>query len=107
MCAQVPWVIYGLFIASNGSLVQNTYTSSSLPVVTYTYTTYQLNQQSQNQLIYLIFSFLWTMEFILAMGSLVIAIAVAGWYFSRPEERSTKGNSFLCSAYYAAIRLAP
>ena len=41
---------------------------------------------------YLFFCYLWTMNFIAGIGTLVIAVCVARWYFTTPDERA-KVNS--------------
>ena len=40
----------------------------------------------------MLFCYLWSTEFIMAIGALIISIAVANWYFSKPEDRTWKGG---------------
>ena len=40
----------------------------------------------------MLFCYLWSTEFIMAIGYLVASIAVANWYFSKPEDRTLNGG---------------
>jgi len=69
-----------------------------------TYQTYKLSSSDQQELWFLLFCFLWTTEFILALGYIIISIAVAGWYFSTPDDRNIEGSRLLCRSLYQTIR---
>jgi hypothetical protein len=73
--------------------------------VTISYEVYNLSQQNQYELWFLFFCYLWTTEFICSMGSLVIAISVANWYFTKPGDRTTlNGFKYLSIGWHDAFR---
>lgn len=98
----VPWAIYMFHTASLGSLETTSY---ELNGITINYVTYSVDQEIAGRLFYLFFCFLWTGEWILAVGSIIISIAIATWYFTKPDERGlAKGSNMLCKAYGETIR---
>jgi hypothetical protein len=57
------------------------------------------------RLAWMFFCYLWTSEFIIAMGLLIVAIAVSKWYFVKPDARGVvNGNSMLASGYWNTLR---
>ena len=52
---------------------------------------------------YMLFSWFWTTEFIYAMGQLVVAMAVATWYFSKDKAKEI-GNSTVWSSIRNSFR---
>jgi hypothetical protein len=101
----LPWVFYCYFIASNGKFSTETYSYAGTVTVPIEYKKYNLGQQNEGRLWFMFFCFLWTVEFISAMGSLIISIAVAKWYFTKPDERgSIRGAGMLTMAYACALR---
>ena len=87
----VPWIIYVVYLASSGEMVnhQSTYAYQGV-TYTYTYRQYEYTENTKYAFLYMLFSYFWTSEFIVACGQLVIALAFADWYFTR--DKSTIGN---------------
>ncbi|CAN0007533.1 unnamed protein product, partial [Choristocarpus tenellus] len=53
--------------------------------------------------LYLLFSYFWTSEFILALGQIVVAMSVATWYFTRDKNKigsGTVGQALWRSVWY-------
>lgn len=69
-----------------------------------TYQTYELSTRDEEELWFLLFCFLWSTEFILSLGHIMIAIAVANWYFSSKDDRKIEGAAWLCKGIYQTIR---
>jgi choline transporter-like protein 2/4/5 len=94
----VPCMIYMFYVASDGTF--DTYYVAGVPVGKL----YTPASGVIDRLWYLFFCFLWTMSWIVAMSSIVIAISCATWYFT--EERYITGvNSFtVLRAYGTTIR---
>ena len=111
----VPFLYYILGIASSGTF-EDTYaacngvppTCNGIPSgVTQIKTgrSYKLNaDNAQEQLWYLFFCFLWTMNFIASAGSMVIAISTAKWYFTPPEERNSITSTTVFTSYGTFLR---
>lgn len=101
----VPWVFWMLFLASSGTWsTQEKSTNTGLTDISISYRTYSVSKDVQERLWYMFFCYLWTSEFIAAIGSIVIAIACADWYFT-PEEKKSKVNSgTVCKAYAVTLR---
>jgi hypothetical protein len=86
----VPWTIYSLFLASGGELVVYSYAPyPGAAPVQYKEWVYTENQKYAG--LYMLFIYYWTTEFVIAIGNLIVAMAVAFWYFTL--ERETIGNS--------------
>ncbi|CAN0204599.1 unnamed protein product, partial [Ectocarpus fasciculatus] len=51
--------------------------------------------------LYFLFAYFWTSEFIVAMGQIVVAMAVASWYFSR--DKSTIGSGTVLSSVKTSL----
>jgi len=107
----VPWVYYCMFIASVGDMKFHTFsvasgmTSPTTFDVKYGDWEVDANANVGAKLAFMFFTLLWTMNFIANLGSLVIAYAVARWYFTKPEERSDAiGNSTLIDSYKLVFR---
>ena len=74
------------------------------PLITHPLITHpSMTHPSFFQCRYLFFCFLWTMNFIAGIGTLVIAVSVARWYFTTPDERA-KVTPFIATL---AITLSP
>lgn len=66
---------------------------------------YQLNSDAAaEQLWYLFFCLLWTMNFIAGIGTLVIAVAIARWYFTAPDDRHQVNSLSVFKAYGIVLR---
>eukprot|EP00937_MAST-01D_sp_MAST-1D-sp2_P001261 g1261.t1 len=78
----LPWVYYGMYLASSGELVN--------------YGSYRAFVYSANMrwaMLYHLFVFFWTSQFIVAVGQLVVALSVSSWYFTR--EKKVSNGPFL------------
>ena len=105
----VPCLLYAFNVASNGSFTTQYYTytnpitkiATQIPIGM----TYSLDSTTAGeQLWFLFFCFLWTANFIAGIGSLVIAVAVATWYFTPFDQRSGVGSQTVCWAYGTVLR---
>ena len=89
----IPWFIYMLYLASSGEIVtvtvNNPY-STNVPQVSYRQMQYDTN--TKYAFLYLLFCWFWTSQFIIAIGQIIVAMAIVCWYFSRPEEKSQIGQ---------------
>lgn len=64
------------------------------------YLTYRYFEYDQNQkyaFLYMLFSYFWTSEFIVAMGQLIVALAVSMWYFNK-DKATNIGNQTVFKA---------
>lgn len=90
----VPWTIYVLYLASSGEVVQKvgTYTSATGVSYSYNYRQFVYTDNTKYAFLYMLFSWFWTSEFIIAYGQLTIALAVTCWYFTRSEQKWKIGS---------------
>lgn len=91
----VPWTIYVVYLASSGTIVQRngTYTSVGGIQSTYDYREFVYTDNTKYAFLYMLFSWFWTSEFIIAFGQLTIALSVVTWYFTRSENKYKLGSS--------------
>eukprot|EP00550_Attheya_septentrionalis_P004076 CAMPEP_0198293602 /NCGR_PEP_ID=MMETSP1449-20131203/17936_1 /TAXON_ID=420275 /ORGANISM="Attheya septentrionalis, Strain CCMP2084" /LENGTH=668 /DNA_ID=CAMNT_0043993243 /DNA_START=95 /DNA_END=2101 /DNA_ORIENTATION=+ len=97
----VAWTYYAVFLASMGDLVTYKYTFGPLD------TSVSVRNFAWDDIVYrcgwfLFFCFLWTCQFILALGKIILAMCVAKWYFTR--DKSTIGSSIVLKCIYDATR---
>ena len=91
----------GLCTAANAALSRTTNNATSV----YVGQQYQLDSAaSAEQLWYLFFCLLWTMNFIAGLGTLVVAVAVARWYFTTPDERANVTSLTFFQSYGIVLR---
>lgn len=85
----VPWVIFQMYLASSGdfSTSTETYGPNDTELTT---TEFEYDANTNYAFLYMVFSFFWTSQFIIAMGQLIVAMTIASWYFTK--DRSTIGN---------------
>eukprot|EP00903_Cladosiphon_okamuranus_P019573 g18001.t1 len=83
----LPWVTYSLYLASSGEITTGTVETAA---GTITVKDFKYTDNMRYTALYLLFSYFWTSEFIVAMGQIVVAMAVASWYFCR--DKSTIGS---------------
>jgi len=88
-CFLVVWTIYAIYLAASGDIVETTASYSTGG--TYTYKTLQYSDNSKYAFLYMIFTWFWTSEFIVALGQISIALAITSWYFTK--DKSSIGNS--------------
>jgi choline transporter-like protein 2/4/5 len=132
-CFVAPLLAYGFFIASSGKFTQlhttcypavsasgvvvsgpacvpasNALTGAqrAAAVTIPTGLTYSLDDPyaAGEQLWFLFFCLLWTMNFIAGLGSLVIATAVATWYFTPFEDRPSVDSRTVVRAYGIVLK---
>ncbi len=88
----IPWFIYCLFLASSGEME----TVKGARQMVYDETTFKAGW-------YMIFVYFWSSEFIIALGQIILALAVSTWYFTRDKGKignSTVIWSFKQGAWY-------
>lgn len=84
----VPWVIYSVYLASSGDLVTVTATDST--GVSYNYKAFEYSTNTQYAFLYMLFSWFWTSQFIIAYGQMVVALAFVAWFFT--HDKATIGT---------------
>lgn len=87
------WLVYAVHLASIGEI-----TTQEIQVneVTVKMRDFEYDENTTYQGWYLIFSFFWTSQFIVALGEIIIAFAVSKWFFSR--DKSMIGNTTVLAA---------
>eukprot|EP00752_Nemacystus_decipiens_P006151 g5549.t1 len=75
------WMYYAAYTASLGDI--STKTVESAGGYDVSYKVYEFDQQVQYRGWFLLFCLFWTLNFITAMGQIVISMSVASWYFAR------------------------
>lgn len=83
------WLVYAIYLASVGDLETTDFSNTG---VTISVRSFQYDTQTEYMAWYLIFCFFWTIEFIEAVGLIVIARAVASWYFTRDKSSIGTGT---------------
>ena len=85
----IVWFIYIVFIATAGEKVlvdKDSYGPLEMP-----YKTFEVTENQESALWFMLFDLFWTMEFVEALGQIIVATAAATYYFTR--DRSTISNS--------------
>jgi len=72
----IPWFIYCLYLGSSGEME----TVGGARQMVYDDTTFKAGW-------YMIFVYYWSSEFIIAIGQIIIALAVSTWYFTRDKAK--------------------
>jgi len=95
VCFLIIWTIYVIYLAASGDIVEKTaeYTGA-YSGVSYTYKTLEYSENSKYAFLYMLFSWFWTSEFIVAFGQLSIALAITSWYFTRDKSLIGSGTVF-------------
>ncbi|CAM9698239.1 unnamed protein product [Ectocarpus sp. 4 AP-2014] len=76
------WMYYAAYTASLGDITTKT-VESDTGGYDLSYKVYDFDQQVQYRGWFLLFCLFWTLNFVTAMGQIVIAMSVASWYFAR------------------------
>uniref|UniRef100_A0A7S2Y2B5 Choline transporter-like protein n=1 Tax=Fibrocapsa japonica TaxID=94617 RepID=A0A7S2Y2B5_9STRA len=84
LCFLIPWVIYVVYLASSGEIVTIEMPNGA-QVKQFQYT-----DNMRYAALFLLFSWFWTSQFVVALGQLVVAMAVSMWYFTK--EKGSIGN---------------
>lgn len=93
------WFVYIIYLASSGEVVKEIYTYGGYEIESQTYV---YSNSSKKAYWYLLFCWFWTSEFIMAVGQIVTAMAVAFWYFAR--DKSTIGSGTVMTAIMTTMR---
>jgi hypothetical protein len=83
-----PWMVYCIYLASSGDV--KTYTATDLSGNSYTMKSFEYNTNTRYAFLYMLFSYFWTSQFIVAFGQMSIALALVAWYFT--HDKKTIGN---------------
>lgn len=94
----VPWCFYALYLMSSGEVNAVSYDYGG---VTMQYKEFSYSDTQKQAGLYLLFSWFWTSQFVVAMGQLVNALAVSQWYFTR--QKSAQMNSTVIWAIKTAF----
>jgi len=95
----IPWTIFVAYLASSGDVTTIT---KSYNGISYSYREVSYSKNTKYAFLYYLFCWFWTSEFIIATGQLIIALAVATWYFTK--DKSTVGNSTFFWAFRTTLR---
>ena len=94
----ICWTVYAVSIASMGEFQTTTYTATSLQI---SVRSFEFSDFVVKCGWYMLFSFFWTGQFIIALGQVVFAMAVSKWYFAR--DKSTIGSGTVLSSISTSI----
>lgn len=85
----VPFVIYAAFLATSGDFVtySASYTDSLGLEHKYQYKAFVYDDNTKYSFLYLIFSWFWTSEFLIAVGQLITSLSFVAWYFNRDKSK--------------------
>jgi len=87
----VPWIFYCVFLAGMGTVTAKTVTAMTTDSpIQYTYRTITYTKDIQQKGWYMFFCYLWTAQFIQAMGQITLAICFSSWYFTREEHKKER-----------------
>ena len=84
-CFMIPLIVYVIYIASSGTFEKQYETINGQNI--FIGKSYSITKEADLKLWYLFFCLLWSMNFIAAIGFMVIAVASATWYFTKPADR--------------------
>lgn len=84
----IVWMYYAVHLASLGTLEA---VQGSVNGVEVTFRSFAYDRSTEGWGWYFIFCFFWVSQFIVALGQIIVATAVARWFFAR--EKSTVGNA--------------
>ena len=91
--------IYAVHLASLGDIKTEEVELGTVGGQQITYRTYEFDDFVENCAWYLLFCLFWTANFIVAAGDLIVAVAVAKWYFTR--NKATIGSWTVISSVRA------
>ena len=86
----VPWFIYVIYLASSGTTVNVSATTST--GISYSYKQFVYTDNTKYAFIFMLFVWFWTSEFIVAIGQLTISLSVVSWYFTKEKKRIGSGT---------------
>ena len=94
------WLCYVFYLVSSGDLKSKSMvfaTTSGTTTVNSRY--FEYGDNTNYAFIYMFFCFLWTSQFIIAHGQLIIAMTFSAWYFTKGKERQNIGNGTFIWAF--------
>ena len=98
----VPWIIYSIYLASSGELKTIAYEYP--PGFTRYYREFEYTDNTRYAFLYMLFTWFWTSQFIIAFGQLSIALAIVSWYFTHQKENIDSSNVYwamtTCGKYH-------
>ena len=97
------WMVYCVYLASSGEFgtTTSTYYDSTGTQQSYTYKSFNYTTNTKYAFIFMLFCWFWTSEFIVAMGQMIVSLAVSCWYFAR--DKSTTGSRAVLWALKTAV----
>ncbi|GMH74283.1 hypothetical protein TrST_g7085 [Triparma strigata] len=109
----VPWCIYMLYLASSGDVAvdcicTSSFSSSYADALSggsdaesscessgcFLYKSFTYSDDMKYTGLYMLFSWFWTSQFIIAAGQLVVAMSISTWYFTRDKKTIGNGTFF-------------
>mmetsp|Transcript_37605 Transcript_37605/g.80219 ORF Transcript_37605/g.80219 Transcript_37605/m.80219 type:complete len:658 (-) Transcript_37605:105-2078(-) len=93
MVFMIAWTVYSVNIASMGEFSTKVFAAGNIQI---TVRTFEFSDFVKKCGWYMLFCFFWSGQFILALGEIVFAMAVAKWYFAR--DKSQIGNLTVISS---------
>ena len=84
LCFMVPWLVYAFYLASSAT-IETQEVAFGDDGMTVTTKSFAYSQDQKYAALYLLFCFFWSSEFIVALGQIVVALAVSTWYFTKPR----------------------
>ena len=101
----IPFVFYIFYIAAEGHFETVDITYNGQSVGSAKKWVFADPDKVGELLWFMFFCLLWTGNFIVSIGSIMIAISTATWYFTEPEKRKADiSNATMFSAYYNTFR---
>ena len=81
----IVWAFYAVNVASLGEIKTQTVPLSVDSSVEIAYRTYEFDQFVQNCGWFYLFCLYWTSEWLVAVGDMIVAVAISKWYFTRDK----------------------
>jgi len=100
MVFMIAWTVYSVNIASMGDFSTNTFAAGNIQI---SVRTFEFSDFIKKCGWYMIFCFFWSGQFILAIGEIIFAMAIAKWYFARDKSKIRNGqvwSSMTTSIWY-------
>mmetsp|Transcript_23549 Transcript_23549/g.51009 ORF Transcript_23549/g.51009 Transcript_23549/m.51009 type:complete len:660 (-) Transcript_23549:216-2195(-) len=102
MVFMIAWTVYSVNLASMGEFSTNTFAAGNIQI---SVRSFEFSDFVKKCGWYMLFCFFWSGQFILALGEIVFAMAVAKWYFARDKSKVGSGTvwaSISTSIWYHA-----
>ena len=81
----VPWVVYCVYLASSGDMTVVDMKYSYPAAGTTTVRSFTYNDNTRYAFLYMLFSYFWTSQFIVAFGQMTIGLSIVAWYFTHDK----------------------